>query len=62
MTRPRETYKPLGGQMRDTELDLDSPESEDLLGAIAALLDDPDIPDSELRKELRALLFDDDEE
>lgn len=48
--------------MRDTELDMDSPESEDLLGEIAALIDDPDIPDSELREELRALLFDDDED
>ncbi len=48
--------------MRGTELDVDSPESGDLVGEIAALLDDPDIPDGELREELRALLFDDEDD
>ena len=48
--------------MSTRKLELQLENLEGLLDEILALLDDPDIPNAELRKQLRALLDDDNDD
>ncbi len=46
--------------MTKDELELELADLEALFDEIAELVDDPEVPDGELREEIRTLLFEDD--